>query len=100
MSRRHATSRYRWSVASRVLAASVGGYGLVSVLAAALALSLPMPRLEAVMTAIMVSFLAYAAIIMTIFHTRRVSRIWIWLCIAAVPPSVVTMLLLPEATPW
>lgn len=100
MSRRHATSRYRWSVASRVLAASVGGYGLVSLFAAALAMSLPMPRLEAVITAVMVGFLAYAALIIAIFNIRSVTRIWIWLGVAAVPPAVVMVLLLTEATLW
>lgn len=92
MSGRRTMLRYRWSVASRILAV-LGGYGFISLLAMALALCLPMPRFEAVMTAIMVSFIAYAAIIMAVFHERSVSRVWAWLVVASIPLAIISLLL-------
>ncbi len=97
MSRVRDTSGYRWSVASRALAATVGGYGLASLLAAALALILPMPRLEAVMTSVMVSLLAYAAIIMAVFHARSSMRAWMWLAGASVLLGPLVWLLLRDS---
>lgn len=74
---------YRWSVASRVLAAVLGGYLLTSALATLLALLLPvLLRFEpahAVMAASDVGVLFYLPILMWSFHTRSATRAWGWL---------------------
>ncbi len=74
-----------------MLAATVGGYAVVSLIAAALSLCLPMPRLEAVMTATLVGFLVYAAIIMSVFHARSAGRAWLGLAILAVPLAIIVL---------
>lgn len=77
--RRHA----RVTVTARWLAALAGGYGVASLLAVVLARILPMPPIEASMTAMMIAFLAYAGIIMAVIHMRTVRRAWIFLAGAA-----------------
>ena len=84
-------SRYRWSIGSRVLAASVGGYAFVSLLAAAAALLLPMERFDAYLTATMSAFVVYAIVIMSVFRARSAARAWTWLAAASTPPCVVLL---------
>jgi hypothetical protein len=63
---------YRLSVALRTLAAAAGGYALAAAVAAALSLVLAahMPRVEAVLAATMLSWLAYAAAAGWAFYAR------------------------------
>jgi len=86
-------------VFSRLLAAIVGGYALMSMMAATLALALPMPRIEASMTAMMVGLVAYAIIIMAVIHARSASRAWAWLIGAALPLITVLLFLAPGPRP-
>lgn len=93
MTPRHNRRNDRLSVVSRSVAAAIGGYGVVTLLAAAITLSLPMPRLEAVMTATLIAFLAYACIIMAVFHARSASLAWIGLAALAGPLAIIVLLL-------
>ena len=93
-------ARYRLSIASRALAAVVGGYVLTSLLnlalpllLAALGSDLPQAALGTMLT----SFLVYAAIIMAAFHARSATRVWVLLIGAAVPLALIAWLLLPGA---
>ena len=89
-------ARHRWSVASRVLAATIGGYGFVFLLTAAAPLVLPLQRAEAVLTSTIASFLIYAAIIMAVFHVRSATRAWVWLAVTSLPPFIAIVLLLTK----
>lgn len=80
--------RARLSVTSRIAAAVFGGYALTSALSALLALILPMPRHEAALLAMLLSFLWYALAVMWVFHTRSVTRAWIGM---VVPAAVLTL---------
>ncbi|MBN4994270.1 PepSY domain-containing protein [Stenotrophomonas maltophilia] len=72
---------YRWQVASRVLAASLGGYLITAVTATALTLLLPV--LAGVRTAVSVlassllGFVLFIAVAVGVFSTRRVGRVWL-----------------------
>ena len=93
---------YRWSIASRALAAIVGGYALTSLAILALSLTLPwfgMSRAEAVLASTLASFLIYTAIIMAVFHAQSVARAWAWQFGAAVPLGLIVLLSLPGAIP-
>ncbi|THF62529.1 iron transporter [Pseudothauera rhizosphaerae] len=68
--------RYRLSVASRVLAAIVGGYALAA--AIQLLLTLVSPVEPAAMGANLVIFAIHAAILLWVFHTRSATRAWVW----------------------
>jgi len=92
-----ASFRYRFGVASRALAAIVGGYGVAALSAAALALCLPaafgMARSEAVMTGTLASFIVFALAVMWVFAARTAWRAWSGLVIAAVVPGSLVLLL-------
>ncbi len=77
LSRLGETSRYRLNVASRVMAAVVGGYALVA--AIQLLLTLISPVAPAGMGARLVIYAIHIAILMWVFHTRSVTRAWAWL---------------------
>lgn len=64
----------RAGIAARVLAAGLGGYVVASVGAAALAAVLPMPRGDAVMAAVLLSFAIYVAAIVWAFAARSALR--------------------------
>lgn len=72
-------ARYRVSVTSRILAAALGGYALVSALAVFAALLLPTGRAQGVMLASDVGFLIYLPILLWVFHTQTAMRAWGWL---------------------
>jgi len=69
-------ARYRWAVASRVAAAVLGGYALASATAACLAVWLPLARVDAVITAMLAAFVAYAIGATWVFATRNAWRAW------------------------
>ena len=73
-------ARYRWMVASRVLAGAVGGYVLASLCTAVLALLLPRVSdtgpASALLTATMLSFAVYAGAVVWVFSTRSALRAW------------------------
>ncbi|RYG26616.1 MAG: hypothetical protein EON93_21320 [Burkholderiales bacterium] len=49
---------------------------------------------EGLVSALMASFLLWAAIIMAVFHARTAARAWLWLTGATVPLGLVVWLLL------
>ncbi len=80
------SARRRWTVASRVLAAAIGGYALTSLLTADLALLLPrvagtLPA-EGVLAATLWSFALYTAVVLWVFATRSATRAWTGLGVA------------------
>ena len=74
---------YRLGVASRSVAAIVGGYVLAALVTMLLSVSLPMTRSEAVMTATLLSFAIYTCAVMWVFATRSALRAWLGLAITA-----------------
>lgn len=67
---------YRLAVTSRVLAAVVGGYLMASLAAICLALWLPTSRVDAVVTAMMSSFVFYLLAVLWCFACRTAWRAW------------------------
>ena len=70
------TARYRWAVASRVVAAFVGGYALMSAATVVIALLWPLPKAQALLTATMLSFALYTVFVLWAFHARDLR--WVW----------------------
>ncbi len=71
------TTPDRWLVASRVVAAALGGYALTSAATVVLSLLWPGPRAQAVLWATMISFTLYTLVVLWAFHTPSVKRVWI-----------------------
>lgn len=70
-------ARYRLGVASRVLAAIVGGYALA--VAIKLLLTLTAPVAPAGQFANLLIYAIHTGILMWAFHTSSVTRVWVWL---------------------
>lgn len=70
--------RYRLAVASRTLAAGLGGYALAAASTSALSLLLHplLERVEAVMTATLLSWIVYALAIGWTFYARTAWLAW------------------------
>ena len=76
-------AHYRWTVASRVAAATLGGYALASATAACLAVWLPLARVDAVVTAMLLAFVVYAVGVTWVFATRSAWRAWMGMLLPA-----------------
>lgn len=87
-------ARYRWAVASRALAAIVGGYVLSALCATALALWLPLARAEAVTAGALVSFAVYAGAVVWVFAARSAGRAWAGLALPSAALGAVLWLVL------
>lgn len=74
----HVDWRYRLAITSRAMAAIGGGYALAAAFTAALSLGLVqfMPRVEAVLTATMLAWLAYAIAAGWAFYARTAWGAW------------------------
>ena len=88
-------ARYRWRVASRVLAAVFGGYAFTSAATVLLALVWPLPKAEAVAAATMLSFALYAVVILWIFAVKRLRTLWLGLVAATAFCAGMSWWLLP-----
>lgn len=86
-------ARYRWSVASRVLAAALGGYALTSSLTVLLSLVWPLPKGQAVLAASMLSFTLYAVAVIWVFSVRSATRAWLGMLIPTALISLACWLL-------
>lgn len=74
-----------WAVASRLLAGSLGGYALAQLLPVALVASLDpaLPRADAVLVAMQLSFVVYAVALMAAFAARSAGRAWAGMLLAS-----------------
>jgi len=77
------SARYRLGIASRVLAACGGGYGVACLAACALAAVLPLlsgaSRADGVLIASLLAFVFYTVVAIWVFSTRSVARAWLGL---------------------
>jgi hypothetical protein len=67
---------YRLAVLSRLAAAVFGGYALATMLPILLSHALPMPKAEAVMTAVLLSFVVYTCAILWAFAAGTAAKAW------------------------
>ena len=86
--------RYRLGVASRAIAAILGGYALAAASTAVLSLVLPLPRVDAVMTATLLSFTVYVFAAIWVFAARDALRAWLGIGVPTVVMGLGLWLLL------
>ncbi|BBH48012.1 DUF3649 domain-containing protein [Pseudomonas sp. KU43P] len=67
---------YRLAVTSRSLAALLGGYLLASMASVCISLLAPMPRVDAAMTGMLLSFVFYLLAFIWCFACRSAGRAW------------------------
>lgn len=63
-------------VIQRIIAATIGGYVLAAAVSACLSYVLPMPRADAALTGLLISFVIYVAVVMWVFAARSLKRLW------------------------
>jgi hypothetical protein len=74
---------YRLGVASRAVAAILGGYALTATASGLLALTLPMQRADAVLTATLLSFILYVCAALWAFAADSALRAWLGIAVPA-----------------
>lgn len=79
------TVGYRSRVFSRIIAASIGGYVLVSLSHMALALLLPVDLNKALLFSMETGFITWSLIIIWAFSARTATRAWLGLVLVALP---------------
>jgi hypothetical protein len=82
-----------WTVAARVLVAIVLGYALANSTAILLTYILPIPRSDAVMTSLLVSFAIYAAAVLWVFSVRSLHSAWIGLALPTLILAAISAIL-------
>ncbi|RFA29425.1 hypothetical protein CAI21_09390 [Alkalilimnicola ehrlichii] len=85
-------------IASRTVAAIVGGYALANLGAILLAALLPLERGEAVTVALLASFSIYTAVALWVFATRSAWRAWLGLLGASAVCGLLAWLLIGMAS--
>lgn len=83
------------SITSRATAAIVGGYVLAALSVGLFSLLLPMPRVEAVLTSMLSSFLIYALTILWVFSTRTATRAWVGVSLPSALLALALWVVLP-----
>ncbi|WP_394680716.1 DUF3649 domain-containing protein [uncultured Comamonas sp.] len=80
-----------WAVASRLLAGSLGGYALAQLLPVALVaiLAPALPRADAVLVAMQLSFVVYAVALMAAFAARSAGRAWAGMLLTSLGSALV-----------
>ena len=76
---------YRWSVASRCVAAALGGYALVSLLHVAFMAVLPIAFYKSLLFASQTGYLYWTGAIIWCFAARSATRAWLGLALVALP---------------
>lgn len=91
------SARYRWMVASRAVAAIIGGFVLTSLATGVGSLLLPMlssiPRAEAVLISTLLSFVLWTCVALWVFSTRSATGAWLGITIPSVVLGVALILL-------
>jgi hypothetical protein len=75
----------RLSIASRVIAASIGAYVLVNLTTMALNYLLPWEQYKSLLFAMQISFIFYTLIIIWVFSVRTAKKAWLGMLAVGVP---------------
>lgn len=68
-------ANYRWKITWRVMLAIIGGYVLTNQISILLSLLLPIPKSDAVMTALLLSFIVYSVIVIWVFSVSSLKKV-------------------------
>lgn len=83
--KRAVDAAYRWSIASRFVAAALGGYVVITLSHLAFMGLLPIARHEALLFSSQTGYLTWTALIVWCFAARTARRAWLGLAIVALP---------------
>ena len=83
---------YRLAVTSRSLAALLGGYLLASMASVCIALTAPLPQVDATLTGLLLSFVFYLLAFIWCFACRNAFRAWLGVLAPSLVLAVVSAL--------
>ena len=86
-------TRYRWQIALRLMLGIIGGYALANISAILLSYLLPMPKSDAVMTGILLSFAIYTGAIMWVFAVQSAHKAWLGLAVPSFVLGTIALIL-------
>lgn len=86
----------RYSLLLRILAAIIGGYLLTNLIAILLSYLLPGSQADAVMIAMLSSFLIYAGVVMWVFTVKTLRQVWLGLAFSCMACTALIVVLMPE----
>lgn len=84
---------YRWQTIFRAFLAILGGYALANIAAILLSYALPMPKSDAVMTGILLSFAIYTGAIMWVFAVQSLHKAWLGLVVPSLLLGALALLI-------
>lgn len=87
----NAALMYRLGVASRAIAAIVGGYALSALVATVSAIYFPGTRAEAAIFGMLLSFVIYTLAVMWVFAVRSAWRAWLGLLLPSIPLALAVL---------
>jgi hypothetical protein len=92
-------ARERLSLVGRIVAGTAGAYGVALAAGICVSFVAPLPRADAVLLGLLVSFLIFLAAVLAIFAHGSVTRIWIVLIGATSILGGVSWLIGPHSAP-
>lgn len=93
-------NHYRWLITLRVLLAILGGYLLTNLASILLAYVLPLSKSDAVMTALLLSFVIYTCVVLRVFSVRSLRKVFLeMLCITLLTGIAIVILKLAGVAP-
>lgn len=84
---------YGWRLLSLIGAALIGGYALATAIGIFIGGVLPTGLGEATLTGNLLSFAAYAGVIIWVFAMRRPARAWLLILLASIALTIIGLLL-------
>jgi hypothetical protein len=80
---------YRWGIASRFIAAALGGYAIVSLLHVAFMALLPIAYPRALLFSSQTGYLWWTGLVVWCFAARTARRAWLGLAMLALPLAII-----------
>ena len=84
---------YRWQITGRVLLAIIGGYVLTNLASILISFLLPLPKSDAVMTALLLSFIIYTCVVIWVFSMKSLRTVFLGITSTSVVMGMATLIL-------
>ncbi|MDZ7922967.1 MAG: DUF3649 domain-containing protein [Marinagarivorans sp.] len=84
---------YRWKITLRVMLAITGGYVLTNLASILISFLLPLSKSDAVMTALLLSFIIYTCVVIWVFSVKSLRTVFLGLTSTSLAIGVTALIL-------
>lgn len=84
---------YRWKITLRVMLAITGGYVLTNLASILISFLLPLSKSDAVMTALLLSFIIYTCVVIWVFSVKSLRTVFLGLTSTSLAIGVAALIL-------